>query len=75
VAPPRGFDGAKKVNGVKPHILVGTSAVLVAAVVTPERPSPAAANAGVSIDTVSGPEPANGVTVQPRRWVVERTNG
>ena len=35
----------------------------------------AATNAGVSIDIVSGPKPAGGFHVQPRRWVVERTNG
>jgi len=34
-----------------------------------------ATQAGVSIDVVSGPKPANGFQVQPRRWVVERTNG
>jgi transposase len=35
----------------------------------------AAAKAGVSIDVVSGPRPAHRFIVQPRRWVVERTNG
>lgn len=35
VAGPRGFDGAKKVDGVKRHILVDSSGVLVLAVVTP----------------------------------------
>jgi transposase len=34
-----------------------------------------AAKAGVTVDIVSGPKPARGFTVQPRRWVVERTNG
>lgn len=31
--------------------------------------------AGVSVDVVSGPKPGRGFIVQPRRWVVERTNG
>ena len=35
----------------------------------------AATKAGVTIDVVSGPKPKSGFTVQPRRWVVERTNG
>lgn len=35
VAGPRGFDGAKKVDGVKRHLLVDSAGVLVAAVVTP----------------------------------------
>jgi transposase len=35
----------------------------------------AAAKAGVTVDVVSGPKPGRGFTVQPRRWVVERTNG
>ncbi|MBS4729841.1 transposase [Mycobacterium sp. SM1] len=34
MAGPRGFDGAKKVDGVKRRVLVDTTAVLVAAVVT-----------------------------------------
>jgi transposase len=34
VAGPRGFDGAKKVDGVKRHMLVDFTGVLVAAVVT-----------------------------------------
>ena len=109
VARPRGFDGAKKVHGVKRHVLVDTSGILVAAIVTPanvpdraafptllreaRRVAPtirhigldkgytghvvagAASRAGVSIDIVSGPKPTAGLQVQPRRWVVERTNG
>ncbi|MCH9708123.1 MAG: transposase, partial [Actinomycetia bacterium] len=35
----------------------------------------AAARAGVTVDVVSGPKPGRGFIVQPRRWVVERTNG
>lgn len=74
VAGPRGFDdGAKKVNGIKHHILVDTSGVLVTAVVTPADVQDRAAFPRLlRIDTVSGPKPANGVTVQPRRRVVER---
>ena len=34
----------------------------------------AAASAGVTVDVVSGPKPGHGFVVQPRRWVVERTN-
>ncbi len=109
VAGPRGFDGAKKVDGVKRHVLVDSSGVLIAAVVTPadvrdraafpkllrkaKRIAPtsshvwvdkghtgqtvtgAAARAGVTVDVVSGPKPGHGFIVQPRRWVVERTNG
>lgn len=109
VAGPRGFDGAKKVDGIKRHILVDTAGILVAATVTPanvqdrdafsallrkaKRVAPtiahlwldkgytgqavagSATQAGVSVEVVSGPKPANGFQVQPRRWVVERTNG
>lgn len=32
---PRGFDGAKKVDGVKRHVLIDTTGVLIAVVVTP----------------------------------------
>ena len=35
----------------------------------------AATKAGVSVDIVSGPKPGTGFIVQPRRWVIERTNG
>ncbi|MGB0878781.1 MAG: hypothetical protein ACPGXI_17230, partial [Mycobacterium sp.] len=34
-----------------------------------------ATQAGVSVEVVSGPKPGHGFIVQPRRWVVERTNG
>jgi transposase len=34
-----------------------------------------AAKAGITVDVVSGPKPGRGLIVQPRRWVVERTNG
>jgi len=37
-------------------------------------PTPAA-KAGVTVDIVSGPKPADGFIVQPRRRVVEPTNG
>lgn len=36
---------------------------------------PTAAKAGVTVDVLSGPKPGNGFIVQPRRWVVERTDG
>ena len=109
VAGPRGFDGAKKVDGVKRHILVDSSGVLVLAVVTPadvqdraafpklprkakqiaptithvwvdkgytgQAVSTAAAKVGVTVDVVSAPKPGHGFIVQPRRWVLERTNG
>ena len=109
MAGPRGFDGAKKVDGIKRRILVDTAGILIAATVTPANvqdraafPAPlrqakrvaptiahvwldkgytgttvaeAATKAGVSVDIVSGPKPASGFRVQPRRWVVERTNG
>jgi transposase len=35
----------------------------------------AAAKAAVTLEVVSGPKPDRGFIVQPRRWVVERTNG
>lgn len=35
----------------------------------------AAARASVSVEVVSRPKPDHGFIVQPRRWVVERTNG
>lgn len=106
---PRGFDGAKKVDGIKRHITVDTTGLLIAAQVTPANvqdraafpalpsktmrarstvrkvwldkgytgPSVAAAahKAGIEVEIVSGPKPARGFVVQPRRWVVERTNG
>ena len=109
VAGPRGFDGAKKVDGVKRHVLVDSTGVLVAAVVTEanvqdraafpkllgkaKRIAPtighvwvdkgytgqavttAATKAGVTVEVVSGPKPGHGFIVQPRRWVVEHTNG
>jgi transposase len=33
------------------------------------------ANAAITLDIVSGPKPGSGFLAQPRRWVVERTNG
>jgi transposase len=36
---------------------------------------PTPAKAGVTVDIVSGPKPGHGFIVQPRRWVVEPTNG
>ena len=106
---PRGFDGAKKVDGIKRHIIVDTTGTLVAAHVTAgdvqdraafaallteaRRVCPtvskiwadkgytgaavasACQQAGVELEVVSGPKPAGGFTVQPRRWGVERTNG
>ncbi|QFS91269.1 Transposase DDE domain protein [Mycobacterium sp. THAF192] len=109
MAGPRGFDGAKKVDGVKRHVLVDSAGALVAAVVTEadvqdraafpkllrkakrivptishvwvdkgytgQTVAAAAAKAGVTVEVVSGPKPGHGFIVQPRRWVVERTNG
>jgi transposase len=109
VAGPCGFDGAKKVDGIKHHVLVDSAGVLVAAIVTAadvtdraafptllpkaRRVAPtvshlwvdkgytgqvvatAAARAGVTVEVISGPKPGRGFIVQPRRWVVERTNG
>jgi transposase len=103
----RGFDGAKKIDGIKRHILVDTAGRLLAVHVTPahvqdraafadlldknpcptiahvwadkgytgQAPALAATSAGVELEIVSGPKPASGFVVQPRRWVVERTNG
>src|SRR5690625_849041 len=34
-----------------------------------------AQHAGVSVEVASGPKPASRFQVQPRRWVVERTDG
>ena len=42
---------------------------------TGQAPAEAAASAGIELDVISGPKPAGGFIVQPRRWVVERTNG
>ncbi len=107
VAGPRGFGSAKKVDGIKHHILVDSAGVLVAAVLTPadvgaqgqlccvrpKRVAPtigyvwldkgytgktvtdAAQRAGVSTAIISGAKPGHGFRGQPRRWVVERTNG
>jgi transposase len=109
VTGPRGFDGANKVDAVKHHVLLDSSGILLAAVLTPanmqdraafqillrraKRVAPtinhvwmdngytgsivaqAAIKAAVSVDVVSGPKPGHGFIVQPRRRVVERTNG
>ena len=107
LAGPRGFDGAKRIDGIKGHILVDTTGLLLAVHATPANvqdravfadlltvsdcatvrkvwadkghtrtaPAEAAAKAGIKLDIVSGPKPTNGFVVQPRRWVVERTNG
>jgi transposase len=107
---PRGFDGAKKIDGIKRHIAVDTGGLLPAAHVTPPSvqhraafpalirktkrscstvehvwldggyTGPTVAHAaerhGVSIEIVGGPKaPSGGFRVQPRRWVVKRTNG
>ncbi|WP_277209365.1 transposase [Isoptericola croceus] len=42
---------------------------------TGQAPAYAAARAGIELKIVTGPKPAGGFVVQPRRWVVERTNG
>ena len=107
VAGPRGCDGAKKIDGIKRHILVDTTGLLLAVHATPANvqdraafgdllhknrcatvrkvwadksytgtaPAEAAAKAGIDLEIISGPKPAGGLVVQPRRWVVERTNG
>lgn len=64
VAGPRGFDRAKKVDGV--WVDKGYTGHTVTA---------AATKAGATVEMVSGPKPGHGFIVQPRRWVVERTNG
>ena len=110
VAGPRGFDGAKKIDGIKRHILVDTTGLLLGVHATPANVQDRAAfadlltvsdcatvrkvwadkgytgnapattattatTAGIKLDIVSGPKPTDGFIVQPRRWVVERTNG
>lgn len=104
---PRGFDGAKKIDGIKRHILVDTAGRLLAVHATAanvqdraafaqlltrnrcrtvrrvwadkgytgQAPAQAAASAEIELEIVSGPKPADAFVVQPRRWVVERTNG
>ncbi|WP_277512318.1 IS5 family transposase [Cellulosimicrobium cellulans] len=105
---PRGFDGAKKVDGINRHILVDTAGRFLAAHVTAANvqdraaftdlltknpcpsvahvwadkgcytgtaPAQAATKAGIELQIVSGPKPVGAFIVQPRRWVVERTNG
>lgn len=43
---------------------------------TPARPSPPPPTRPVpGVDVVCGPKPSRGFVVQPRRWVVTRTNG
>ncbi len=42
---------------------------------TRQAPTDAATSAGIELEIVSGPKPIGGFVVQPRRWVVERTNG
>jgi transposase len=64
VAGPRGFDGAKTITKVRADKgYTGTA------------PAEAAAKAGIDLRIVCGPKPAGGFVVQPRRWVVDRTNG
>jgi transposase len=107
LAGPRGFDGAKKIDGIKRHILVDTAGRLLAVHATAanvqdraafadlltknpcptvthvwadkgytgQTPTDAATAAGIELEIVSGPKPVGGFVVQPRRWVVERTNG
>lgn len=41
---------------------------------TSPAPAAATASAGIELEIVSRPKPAGGLVVQPRRWVVERTN-
>ena len=107
VSGPRGFNGAKKIDGIKR--LMDTTGLLLGVHVTAaniqERAAfepllretardattirkvradkgytgqvvaDAATKAGVELEIVSGPKPVGGFIVQPRRWVVERTNG
>jgi len=107
VAGPRGFDGAKKIDGIRRHILVDTTGLLLGVHTTPANiqdraafadlltacdtntvtkvwadkgdtgtaPAEAAAKAGIDLDIACGPKPVGWFVVQPRRWVVERTNG
>ncbi|WP_082104304.1 transposase [Demequina soli] len=42
---------------------------------TGQAPSEAATTAGIRLQIASGPKPAGGFIVQPRRWVVERSSG
>ncbi len=42
---------------------------------TAQTVTSAAAKASVTVDVVSGPKPGHGFIVQPRRWIVEPTNG
>src|SRR5262245_15023759 len=42
---------------------------------TGQTANAAANKAGITVDVVVGPKPGGGFIVQPRRWVVERTNG
>ncbi|GMA24847.1 IS5 family transposase [Luteimicrobium album] len=42
---------------------------------TGQAPADAAAKAGIKLELVSVPKPESRFVVQPRRWVVERTNG
>ncbi len=106
----RGFDGGKKVNGRKRHLLVDTLGLLLACWVTtadvqdrdaaalvilPEAklafPSlrkiwadggytgPSVENAAketaIDVEIVKRSDVQKGFVVQPKRWVVERTNG
>ncbi len=71
VAGERGFDGAKKIDGIKRHILVDTSGLLLAVEVSaanwPRQP-------GSASTSCPDPKTRPGGKVQPRRWVVERTH-
>ena len=109
VAGVRGFDGAKKIDGFKRHILVDTTGLLLGVTVTAANvqdraafaslltttlwscstirkvwadkgytgngPADTASRARIELEIVSGPKPVGGFAIQPRRWVVERTNG
>ena len=64
---PRGFDGAKKIDGIKRHVVVDTLGLLVAVLVTAASVQDRAA-----LPRLLGRAPSRFIT-QPRRWVVERT--
>lgn len=64
VAGPRGFDGAKKVQGIKRHVVVDTLGLMLLIAVTAAKMTIA----------IVGTARVKGVfAVEPRRWVVERT--
>ena len=59
---------AKKTTPTIAHVWLDKDYTGVTVAQTAQRP-------GVSLEIVSGPKPASRLQIQPRRWVVERTNG